>query len=82
MQFRNRSLMMLKNETARGLTRDGAFIAGYEVLALGHALLRERHLLGGYRDAARLARAAFAARQEVQARRRVGIPPFGLEPAP
>ncbi len=31
--------------------RDGALIAGYELLALGHVLLRERHLLGGYRDA-------------------------------
>jgi len=78
MQFRNRYLMMLKNETARGLTRDGAFIAGYEVLALGHVLLRERELLGGYRDATRLARRALTQRRAVQARRRVQTPPFGL----
>jgi GT2 family glycosyltransferase len=82
MQFRNRYLMMLKNETGRGLARDGAWIAGYEVLALGHVLLRERHLLGGYRDAARLARGALAGRRQVQARRRGTMPPFGLRPQP
>ena len=77
MQFRNRYLMMIKNETGRGLARDGARIAGYEALALGHVLLRERHLLSGYRDAARLASGARARRRLVQARRRA-TPPFGL----
>lgn len=80
MQFRNRYLMMVKNETRRGLARDGARILTYEVLALGHALLRERHLLGGYREAARLARRARGRRRQVQARRRVAVPPFGLTP--
>ena len=79
MQFRNRYLMMIKNETGRGLARVGARIAGYELIALGHTLLRERHLLGGYRDAARLAGAARARRRLVQARRRVAVPPFGLQ---
>lgn len=78
LQFRNRYLMIVKNETRRGLRRDGARIAGYEVLALGHALLRERALLGGYREAARLATAARERRRLVQARRRVSLPPFGL----
>jgi hypothetical protein len=50
------------------------------VLALGHVLLRERELLGGYREAARLARRAWAQRRQVQARRRVAVPPFGLQP--
>jgi GT2 family glycosyltransferase len=81
MQFRNRYLMMLKNETGRGLARDGALIAGYEVLALGHVLLRERHLLGGYGDAIRLTPAAIKRRRQVQARRRVDLPPFGLRAA-
>lgn len=80
MQFRNRYLMMIKNETPRGLARDGARIAGYEVLALGHVLLRERHLLRGYRDAARLMSGAVARRRLVQGRRRVAAPPFGLRP--
>jgi GT2 family glycosyltransferase len=78
-QFRNRYLMMVKNETGAGLRRDAARIAGYEVLALGHALLRERHLLGGYREALRLLPRARARRRLVQARRRIELPPFGLQ---
>jgi GT2 family glycosyltransferase len=58
LQFRNRLLMIAKNETGRGLLRDLPWIAGYEVLALGHAVLRERTLLPGYRDALRLLPAA------------------------
>jgi GT2 family glycosyltransferase len=54
LQFRNRLLMIAKNETGRGFARDAPFILGYEVLALGHVLLRERTLLPGYRDALRL----------------------------
>jgi GT2 family glycosyltransferase len=78
LQFRNRYLMIVKNETRRGLARDGALIAGYEALALGHVLLRERHLLAGYRDAWRLLSAARRRRALVQAKRRVALPPFGL----
>jgi GT2 family glycosyltransferase len=80
LQFRNRYLMIVKNETRRGLRRDGIRIAGYEVVALGHALLRERHLLGGYRDAYRLLPGARRRRALVQARRRTELPPFGLTP--
>ncbi|HWE32767.1 MAG TPA: glycosyltransferase [Solirubrobacteraceae bacterium] len=80
MQFRNRLLMIVKNETRRGLRRDGALIAGYELLALGHVLLRERHLLGGYRDAWRLLGGARRRRAQIQSRRRVDLPPFGLRP--
>jgi GT2 family glycosyltransferase len=85
LQFRNRYLMMIKNETAGGLRRDLLRIVGYEVLALGHVLLRERHLLGGYREAWRLRGPAWRRRAEVQARRRRrampgrrALPPFGL----
>ena len=81
LQFRNRYLMMAKNETSNGLLRDGLLIAGYELLALGHVVLRERHLLGGYRDAWRLLPGARRRRRLIQARRRVASPPFGLRPA-
>ena len=54
MQFRNRYLMIAKNDGGRELLRDLPRIAVYEVLALGFALLRERHLLRGYVEAARL----------------------------
>ena len=80
LQFRNRYLMMAKNDSAADLLRDAPRIAFYEVLALGHALLRERHLLGGYRDAWRLRGEATRRRALVQARRRAGRVPFGLQP--
>ncbi len=80
-QFTNRLLMLAKNETAAGFARDAPWILGYELLALGHVLLRERHLLQGYRDAARLLPAALRRRRAVQARRARGRrPPFGLTP--
>jgi GT2 family glycosyltransferase len=80
MQFRNRYLMIVKNETRAGLVRHGPLILAYEALALGHALLRERHLLAGYREAARLLPGARRRRQWVQARRRINLPPFDLRP--
>jgi GT2 family glycosyltransferase len=81
LQFRNRYLMWFKNETRGGLVRDLPFIAAYEAAALGHVLLRERHLLGGYRDAWRALGQMRARRAQVQARRTVRRIPFGLEPA-
>ena len=56
LQFRNRYLMMVKNDTWADVRRDLHRIAFYELLAFGHALLRERHLLRAYGDGA--ARAA------------------------
>lgn len=81
-QFRNRYLMMLKNDTAGALARDLPRVALYEGLALGHALVRERHLLGAYRDAWRLAGAARRRRRAIQARRRGARVPLGLVPPP
>jgi GT2 family glycosyltransferase len=81
-QFRNRYLMMLKNDSAASFLRDLPRIAAYEVLALGHALLRERHLLRGYGEALSLAREARRQGRAIAARRRVDprLVPFGLEP--
>jgi GT2 family glycosyltransferase len=80
LQFRNRYLMIAKNETWRGLLRDLPIVLGYEVLALGHVLLRERHLLRGYLDALRLLPAAWRRRRVIQARARGARVPFGLKP--
>ncbi len=81
LQFRNRYLMMLKHETWGSLGRDLPWVLGYEVLALGHVLLRERHLLRGYADAWRLRRGALARRRAIQPRRAPGRRvPFGLRP--
>lgn len=82
MQFRNRYLMMIKNDTAGAIARDLPRLAAYEVLALGFALLRERSLLGGYREVLRLLPGARRRRRAIQARRRADRVPFGLEPTP
>jgi GT2 family glycosyltransferase len=84
-QFRNRYLMMVKNDTLQDLKGDLLRVAGYEIAAFGYALLRERHLLGGYRELRHLLPTARRQRREIQARRRSrGCPraPFGLEPQP
>jgi GT2 family glycosyltransferase len=77
-QFRNRFLMIVKNETPAGAIRHGLLIAVWEVLALAHVLLRERHLLRAYRDAWLLLPGARRRRRAIQSRRRVARPPFGL----
>ncbi len=79
-QFRNRLLMVVKNETAAGLRRDGVPIVGYEILAFGYALLREPSLLPGYLEAVALLAPTLRRRRAVQARRRTLRPPFGLTP--
>jgi hypothetical protein len=73
--------MMAKNDTWADVRRDVHRIALYEVLALGHVLLRERHLLRAYRDAWRALPAARRRRAVVQAKRAARTrPPFGLRP--
>jgi GT2 family glycosyltransferase len=79
LQFRNRYVMWAKNETREDLLRDLPRIATYELAALGHAVLRERHLLQGYRDVRAALPAARERRREVQARRAVSRVPFGLQ---
>ncbi|HEV2821077.1 MAG TPA: glycosyltransferase family 2 protein [Solirubrobacteraceae bacterium] len=79
LQFRNRLLMVAKNATWADLRGDLHRVLGYEVLALGHALLRERALLPAYRDAAALLPATRRRRAAGAAARRVR-PPFGLRP--
>jgi GT2 family glycosyltransferase len=84
-QFRNRYLMMVKNDTLQDVKGDLLRIAAYEAAALGYALLRERHLLRGYGELRHLLPTARRHRLEIQARRRLrGSPraPFGLEPQP
>ncbi|MBW3608040.1 MAG: glycosyltransferase [Actinobacteria bacterium] len=79
LQFRNRLLMMAKNDAWSDVRRDLHRIAFYEVLALGHVILRERHLLGAYREALRALPATRRRRRVVQAKRVRGArPPFGL----
>ncbi len=82
-QFRNRYLMMAKNDPLESLARDLPRILLYEVLALGYALLRERFLLRGYVEAARVMPRILGKRRDLQRRRReraAPAPPYGLEP--
>jgi GT2 family glycosyltransferase len=79
LQFRNRLLMMAKNDSWADVRGDLHRIAFYEVLALGHVLLRERHLLRAYGEALRALPAARRRRAVVQGKRERGVrPPFGL----
>jgi GT2 family glycosyltransferase len=68
--FRNRYLMMAKNDAWRDLLRDLPWIAAYELVALAYALARERHLVRGYAEAARLLPAAMRRRAALHERRR------------
>jgi GT2 family glycosyltransferase len=79
-QFRNRYLMMVKNDSLRDLLPDAGPLLMYEVLALGYALLREPELLRGYLEAAVRLPEALARRRAIQSRRRVRRLPFGMEP--
>jgi GT2 family glycosyltransferase len=81
-QFRNRYLMIAKNDSLRELARDAVPLLVYEVLALGYALLREHELLGGYAEAWRRLPQARRDRREIQRRRRVARVPFGLQARP
>lgn len=81
LQFRNRLLMIAKNETGQSLARDWWRILAWEVLALGFAVLRERTLLRGYVEFARLLPRALERRRVIQPRRARGRRvPFGLVP--
>jgi GT2 family glycosyltransferase len=81
-QFRNRLLMIAKNDSPGDLARDAAPLLAYEILALGYALLREHELLGGYREAWRRLPEARRQRRIIQRRRRVDRVPFGLTSGP
>jgi len=82
-QFRNRYLMMVKNDSLPTLVRDLPRIVPYEIAALGFALVRERSLLRGYGEALRLVPRMRRKRAVLQRRRRErGAPrtPYGLVP--
>lgn len=82
-QFRNRYLMIMKNDPVSAFLRDLPRILPYELAALGFALLREPVLLQGYSQAARLFRRMGRKRAVLQRRRReraAARPPYGLSP--
>jgi GT2 family glycosyltransferase len=81
-QFRNRYLMIAKNDSLAELARDAFPLLLYELLALGYCVVREPELLRGYAEAARRLPGALRRRRVIQARRQPQPVPFGLEPPP
>jgi len=69
LQFRNRYLLMLKNDTPGNLLRHAPYILSYEVAALGYALLVDRCLLGGYWDVLQLLPKMMRKRRYIQSHR-------------
>ena len=81
-QFRNRYLMIVKNDPARRLLLDLPIILAYELVALGFALLRERFLIRGYVEAAALLPAMLRRRRILQRQarlRRASACPYDLQ---
>lgn len=74
--FRNRYLMIAKNDTVRDLVPDLHYVLAYEALVLSYAAFREPHLLLGYVSAARRLRRARRARAVLR-RRRAAVRPVG-----
>ena len=64
--FKNRYLELIKNDVLSGFLRDLPFILGMEAARLGHAILIDRAVLLGYRDAFRHAGRAWRKRREIQ----------------
>lgn len=70
----NHWLLMLKNDRLRDLLRDLPWIAGWEALRLGHALLRDPALLPSYARVWRRVPGALRQRRAVHARGRIPAP--------
>lgn len=71
LQFRNRYLLMLKNDSWRNVMRHAPYILSFELLALGYVLLREPHLFLGYWDALRMLPRMMQKRRTIQSRKLV-----------
>jgi GT2 family glycosyltransferase len=68
--FKNHYLQILKNERAGDLLLHLPWLLAWEVLRLGYALLRDRAVLPGYREALALVGSAWRKRRLLQARAR------------
>lgn len=68
--FKNHSLQMIKNDRLSDWLRDLPVVLAWELLRLSFALLRDRAVLGAYRDTARLAPRVLRKRRLIQARAR------------
>lgn len=70
LQFRNRYLMLIKNDSWRNIARNLPFILPFEVAAFSYACLREPFLLRGYYEALKLMPKALKKRRHIMKKRR------------
>lgn len=84
--WKNHYLLMIRNDRVSDLIRSFPFVAAWEVVRIGHALLRDPRVLGAYVDLVREIRPALRARRDIQRRRRASIREirrwFGGDPVP
>jgi GT2 family glycosyltransferase len=84
--WKNHYLLMLRNDRVADLLRALPFVAGWELFRLGHALLRDPRVLGGWTDVVRLLPATLRARRIIMRRRRTPAAQmrrwFGADPVP
>jgi hypothetical protein len=68
-----------KNDPLSALVRDLPRILAWDLIVVPYAVVRERLLLRGYVEAARLLPRMLRKRRQLQSRR-VCVPPYGLVP--
>lgn len=71
LQFRNRYLMIVKNDTFKNFAYHLPYILSYEILALGFVLLREPYLLKGYYEFIKLLPDALKKRKTIMNKKKV-----------
>jgi GT2 family glycosyltransferase len=71
LQFRNRYLMLVKNESFRNFLIDFPFYLVYEILQFGYVVSRELHLFKGYKQFFQLFPEARRKRKIIASRKRV-----------
>jgi GT2 family glycosyltransferase len=84
--WKNHYVLMLRNDRLTDILRDLPFIAGWELLRVGHSLLRDPRVLPALLDTFRQIRPALEARRQVAARRLIPARQlrrwFGGQPIP
>lgn len=94
--WKNHYLLMIRNDRAADLMRALPFVAGWELMRLGHAVLRDPRVLASYIDLARALPEALRRRRALLRRRRaapadmrrwfdaatVGVDPAARNPSP
>lgn len=68
--WKNHYLLMIRNDRTADLMRALPFVAGWELMRLGHAVLRDQRVLAGYIDLVRALPAAVRRRRALLRRRR------------